>query len=196
VNWRTGACDLLYAELPADLRDFYLCCYLTGWRTGDVKLLLFSGIQDGELHQAEESKNDTIYSTPLWPELAGLIERRKQLQAYSVNGVTQISRYIFHRGDGKSIGDVRKAWKSACQRAGLDGALGGKLPIPHDMRRSAAKNLTRAGVPRSIGKKFLGHKTDAIFDRYAIPDAEDMKWAAGKLEQYYSAQRKKVVAIS
>jgi len=46
--------DQLHAALPADLKDFALCCYLTGWRTGAVKQLLFSDVQDGELHLRTE----------------------------------------------------------------------------------------------------------------------------------------------
>jgi integrase len=186
--------DQLYAALPNDLKDFALCAYLTGWRTGAVKQLLFSDIQDGELHQRPEiSKNGIGYTIPLFGELAELIARRKAAQAYTVNGVTHLSRYIFHRGSGQPVNEYRKSWKSAVSRAGLDGLE--EMPIPHDMRRSACRNLVRSGVPRSIAKKFTGHETDAIFERYNITDAEDMRWAATKLEQFHTAQRKKIVAI-
>jgi integrase len=107
-----------------------------------------------------------------------------------VNGVTHLSRYIFHRGSGQPINEYRKAWASAVRRAGLDADL-----IPQDMRRSACRNLVRAGVPRSIAKCFTGHETDAVFERYNITDKDDMKWAAEKLQEFNAVQRKKVVAI-
>jgi hypothetical protein len=39
------------------------------------------------------------------------------------------------------------------------------------MRRSAVRNLERAGVPRSVAMKLTGHKTEAVYRRYAIADA-------------------------
>jgi hypothetical protein len=40
-----------------------------------------------------------------------------------------------------------KAFKTACMKAGCPGR------IPHDLRRTAVRNLERAGVPRSVAMK-------------------------------------------
>jgi hypothetical protein len=35
--------------------------------------------------------------------------------------------------------------------------------IPHDFRRTAVRNLERAGGPRSDAMAMVGHKTEAIY---------------------------------
>ena len=52
-------------------------------------------------------------------------------------------------------------------------------------RRTAVRNLERAGVPRSAAMKMVGHKTEAIYRRYAIVDEGMLKDAAVKLEQQH-----------
>ena len=61
--------------------------------------------------------------------------------------------------------------------------------IPHDFRRTAVRNLERAGVPRSAAVKMVGHKTEAIYRRYAIADESMLREDAAKLEALLAAQR-------
>jgi len=43
-----------------------------------------------------------------------------------------------------------------------------------------------AAAPRSIAIKMVGHKTQAIYQRYAIADVSMLNDAAEKLEQLHS----------
>jgi integrase len=81
---------------------------------------------------------------------------------------------VFHRR-GQPMKSFWKAWKSACKAAGVPGR------IPHDFRRTAVRNLERAGVSRSVAMKMVGHKTEAIYRRYAIVSDADLQDAARKL---------------
>ena len=64
------------------------------------------------------------------------------------------------------------AWHNAIERAAIGGkgdvkkivrpALIGR--VPHDLRRTAVRNLVRAGVPEHIVMKLGGHKTRDILD--------------------------------
>jgi integrase len=80
------------------------------------------------------------------------------------------------RPDGERIKNLRKAWDTACKAAGCPGR------IPHDFRRTAVRNLERVGVPRSAAMAMVGHKTEAIYRRYAIVDAGVLRDAAMKLD--------------
>jgi integrase len=65
-----------------------------------------------------------------------------------------------------SIISCRGRW--ACLAAGLPGR------IPHDFRRTAVRNLERAGIPRSVAMELVGHKTESVYQRYDIVAEHDL----------------------
>lgn len=59
----------------------------------------------------------------------------------------------------------KDAWLPADSLARACTAAGFPSRLLHDCRRTAARNLIRAGVPERVAMTLTGHKTRAVFDR-------------------------------
>ncbi len=132
-------------------------------------------------------------------ELDALIERRWKARLIERDGKPHVTDLVFHR-DGEPVGDFRKAWVTACFEAGLvepvldekDQPVLGEDGKPklrpsklfHDLRRTAARNMVRAGVPERVAMEIIGHRTRSMFDRYNIVSEDDLRLAAQKTNLY------------
>lgn len=129
-------------------------------------------------------------------DLADIIERRSKTRTVTTKqGAKLVSPLVFHRGEGHgkhqgevaAVLDFDKAFKSACEEAGIPyGRKGGRTF--HCFRRTAARNLRNAGVPENVCMAVTGHRTRAMFDRYSITSDHDIADAMTKLQAHVQAQ--------
>ncbi|MBI1734143.1 MAG: site-specific integrase, partial [Candidatus Rokubacteria bacterium] len=152
--------------------------FITGWRSRSEVLPLTWAQVDfaGGFVRLEPgtTKNNEGRAFPLIPELRALLERRLAITRRCERAQGRIIAHVFHRS-GNPIKSLRRAWKTACTDAGRPGLL------LHDLRRSAVRNLERAGISRSVAMKLTGHKTEAVYRRYAIVAEGDLREAGAKL---------------
>jgi integrase len=179
-----GEFEALCANLPPYLRDFTHFAYLSGWRRGEVASLTWADV-DREARiirlRPEASKNGEGRTLALEGELWDLIERRWQGREYKTSAGSALATLVFHR-KGEPVGDFRKAWETACDEAQVPGRLF------HDLRRTAVRNMVRAGVPQSVAMRISGHRTAAVFRRYDITTEADIREAVRRTQAHIASQ--------
>ena len=166
----------LRENLPGYLKGIVTFAYHTGWRRGEILNLRWRQVNlaEGTVElEAGTTKNNEPRLIYLDPECMRVM-REQHLNR-------QGSDYVFNH-NGQLIRDFRYVWKGACETA----RVGHKLF--HDFRRTAVRNLIRAGTPEVVAMRITGHKTRSVFDRYNIVSTEDLKQAAEKQAEYLREQ--------
>jgi len=176
----------VHAALPEPLKAVAETAYVTGWRIRSELLTRRWTHLDFEAGwirlEPGETKNREGRMFPLTPMLRVALERQRAHPRAIEHATGQVIPWVFRR-DGQPIKYLRRAWLTACKAAGAPHR------IPRDFRRTAVRNLERAGVPRSAAMKMVGHKTEAMYRRYAIADESMLREGAAKLEALLAAQR-------
>jgi integrase len=189
-NVRTGffepeAFDAVLRHLPVALRPLFEVAYVTGWRVADELLTRTRAHVDlgaGWLRlEPGETKNEEGRNFPLTPELREILAAQLRHTAEVERATGRIIPWLFHP-NGAPIKSDRRAWRTACRKAGVPGRL------PHDLRRTAVRNLERARVPRSAAMKMVGHKTESVYRRYAIVDEASLREGAERLAALHAEQ--------
>ena len=167
----------LMEHLPEQVKPVITFAYHTGWRRSEILDLRWNQVdlKEGTVRlEPGDTKNDegrTIYMEP------DLLDMMRELHGKRRLGCP----HIFHR-DGEKIKDFRDAWNRACTSADIPGMLF------HDFRRTAVRNMVRAGIPEKVAMTISGHKTRAVFDRSNIVSREDLQEAARKRQAYKEQQ--------
>jgi integrase len=189
---------------------FEFAC-LTGWRSGEIKGLMWDMVDwtAGYIHlPGTITKNGEPRRFPFhcYPPLRALLQR----QWTAAEELRRVHRktipWIFPGPAGDQIKDWWKGWRSAVIRAAtmeINGqrvvrpsSLGSMVRVdadgtvrhdrkPHDFRRTARRQMRRAGVPEETIMALCGWKTREMLDHYDVETNQDLEDGVGKLARQF-----------
>ena len=181
---------VLRSELPEHLRPVITFAYLTGCRKGEILMLRWDQVDllaSVVRLNPGETKTEEGRIIPLVGELCQMLAFQKQVRDQRWPDCP----WVFFRY-GERVKDFRGAWEEAAKRARLWNQETDKPKyIFHDLRRTGARNLVRAGVPERVVMAIGGWKTRSVFDRYNIVSERDLHDAARKLERHLAEVEKR-----
>jgi integrase len=184
-NVRTGfferdQLDAGGAHLPAPVAAAVRFAGYTGWRIRSEVLTLqwknvdfVAGVVTLDVGTTK-NKDGRTYPIAAHPELRALLEEQRRYTDEQQAATERIIPLVLHRA-GRPIRDFRSVWRSATVAAGCPGR------IVHDLRRTAVRDLERAGVSRSVAMRLTGHKTMSVYSRYAIVSPADLAEGVAKV---------------
>ena len=169
----------LLESLPESLRPLFVCGYNTGVRLGELLAVTWDQVDfesgfislPGETTKNKEGRRVPILKGDMRNLLVNARAERERNWPESP--------WVFNRS-GKRITSIRNSWEKAAKSAGVP-----DLTF-HDLRRTAVRNMRRAGVPQVIRMEISGHKTDSMERRYNIADGDDLITA----KQFMEARQK------
>jgi len=163
----------LRKELPDHQKLILVIGYHLGMRRGEILKLRWDQVDwDANLIRLEkrQTKGKKARNAPLYGELRAWFE-----MTYSARD-PNCPFIVSWKGHG--ITEVKTAWKKARRRAGIPGLL------IHDLRRTAVRNMIRAGISEKRAMEISGHKTNSMFKRYDITDERDIQADGERLARY------------
>jgi integrase len=176
-----GDLQAVVAHLPAEVAAVVAFMAATGWRRSEVLSLQWRNVDLGAgVVRLDAGTTKTgegrVFPFRALPRLAELLQLQRERTSAVEQAQGAIVPSVFHR-DGAPIRDFRIAWRRACDAAGVPGR------IPHDLRRSFARDASRAGVPEAVIMQLAGWRTRSIFDRYRITNEADLADGLARMAQ-------------
>jgi integrase len=155
------------------MRSLFECGYTFGWRVSELLNL--------RVKQLDLEERIIRLNTGETKNKKGRVVKMTttvfQLMQQCCHGKSA-EDFVFTRIDRKPVKDFRAIWENGCKVAGVPDLMF------HDLRRTAVRNMVRAGIPEHQAMKISGHRTRSVFDRYDIVNERDIADSVQKLEAH------------
>src|SRR5215472_2514018 len=128
--------ERLLEELPPNLKALFVCGYHTGARKNELRRIQWPQVdREGGLIRLEggQTKNKRPRVLPIYGDMPRWLEHQRDTCPMG-------SPWVFHGAHNRPVDNHLNGWTEACVRAGVPGLLF------HDLRRSAVRNMKRAGI--------------------------------------------------
>ncbi|MBX3306368.1 MAG: site-specific integrase [Nitrospira sp.] len=178
---------LLRAALPDHVKVPLIIGYWTGMRAGEIVMLRWEQIdlECGLLRlEPGTTKNNQGQLIPLVKEVTEALWQWKERTLLRYPTCPWVYHFRGERLERVPTG----AWKAASDRIGL------KEKLFHDLRRTAVRNMVRAGISERVAMTISAHKTRSTFDRYHIVSDSDLSLARIKLEEQQCCRQQMALA--
>ena len=185
-------------KLPVSLKPLFICGFHVSSRKGELKNILWSQVDMDEgliVMEPATAKNKAGRALPIYGDMVEALAKQKQIRDELFPHCEHV--FFWHAEDamignggertkpGNPIRTFRKSWVNAVKAAGYPGLMF------HDLRRTAERNMTKAGIEQSMRMKISGHKTDSMSRRYNIVVAADVADQKKKMDEWFRKEREK-----
>lgn len=145
-----GQFNSVLKHLPEHVKPVARFAYITGWRANSEILPLQwrqVDFQSGTVRlDPGTTKNREGRVFPMTRELRSPLMEQKAKSEALQREQGALNPWVFTY-EGKSFKSFRRAWETARKAAGVSGKLA------HDFRRTAVRNLVRAGIPERVASR-------------------------------------------
>ena len=156
--------------VPPHIKPIISIAYYLGMRLGEILPLTWDRVdlERGFIKLAgRDTKTGDARLVPMTPSIHERLKELSKVRSLVTNRV-----FLYQ---GKGLGEIKTAFKTAIKRAKLHDFRF------HDLRHCAATNMRRAGVDTVTAMSIVGHKSEKMHQRYNSVSEADLLLAASKL---------------
>jgi len=194
--------EKVLATLPVSLKPLFVCAFHVSSRKGELQNILWSQVDLAEgliVLDSRETKNRTGRALPIYGDMVNALADQKKLRDADFPDCQSVFFWhvedvlIGHGGTrsipGSAIKKFHATWSKAVKAAGFPSLLF------HDLRRTAERNMAKAGMDQAMRMKISGHKTPSMSIRYNILTAADIAAEKTKMDEWFKEQKAKTKKI-
>lgn len=167
------------------IRPIIRLAWETGMRRAEIENMLWSQVdlKEGIISLEEgDTKTGEARTIPLTQNMTRFLRKLRRDQTGQPTDIqTAKAGYVFRYkprgGLYRHVGSTRRSFNTAVRKANLENFHF------HDLRHCFRTRARRAAVPRSVSMAIMGHKTNAIHDRYDTISISDKRDALKRISE-------------